>query len=75
MITLCVQMGSIEEVEQEREFDVEETIFVAVGKSVEESKTTLFWAVQNFAGKKICVFHVYQPKRVAELSEFLYSGK
>lgn len=68
-------MGSVEEVDPEREFDVEETIFVAVGKSVEESKTTLFWAAQNFAGKKICVLHVYQPKHVAEPSEFLYSGK
>ncbi|GLT61314.1 hypothetical protein SLA2020_340330 [Shorea laevis] len=67
-------MGSVEVVEQEREFDVEETIFVAVGKSVEESKTTLFWAAQNFAGKKICVLHVYQPKHVAELTDINLSA-
>lgn len=62
-------MGSIVNVEEEREFDVEETIFVAVGKSVEESQTILFWAVQNFVGKKICVLHVHQPEHVVELSE------
>ena len=55
--------------EREREFDVEETIFVAVSKKVEESKTMLFWAIENFAGKRICVLHVHQPQFVAELSE------
>lgn len=62
--------GEIElEEEREREFDVEETIFVAVSKKVEESKSTLFWAIENFAGKRICVLHVHQPQFVAELSE------
>ncbi|KAF2320429.1 hypothetical protein GH714_027492 [Hevea brasiliensis] len=32
-------------------YDVEDTIFVAVGKNVEKCKTTLFWAVQSFAGR------------------------
>lgn len=59
-------MGSDWEIEEERKFDVEETIFVAVGKNVEESKQVLFWAVQNFSGKKICLLHVYQPKHAAE---------
>ncbi|KAK7860861.1 u-box domain-containing protein 32 [Quercus suber] len=54
--------------EREREFDVEETIFVAVSKKVEESKTMLFWAIENFAGKRICVLHVHQPQFVAELT-------
>jgi hypothetical protein len=67
-------MGSLVEEERELEFDVEETIFVAVSKRVEESKTTLFWAVQNFAGKRICVLHVHQSHYVAELSESLDSG-
>lgn len=67
-------MGSVEAIEEEREFDVEETIFVAVGKNVEESKTTLFWAVQNFVGKKICVLHVHQPEHVVEPSECLCSA-
>uniref|UniRef100_A0A2N9IHR4 RING-type E3 ubiquitin transferase n=1 Tax=Fagus sylvatica TaxID=28930 RepID=A0A2N9IHR4_FAGSY len=61
-------MGSLVEEERELEFDVEETIFVAVSKRVEESKTTLFWAVQNFAGKRICVLHVHQSHYVAELT-------
>ncbi|KAL5744637.1 hypothetical protein ACOSQ2_027753 [Xanthoceras sorbifolium] len=47
----------------------EETIFVAVGKSVEKSKTTLFWAVQSFSGKKICVLHVHTPEHAVALKE------
>ncbi|KAK6262344.1 hypothetical protein QUC31_008160 [Theobroma cacao] len=63
-------MGSlVEEIEGEREYDVEETIFVAVGKNVEKSKTTLFWAVQNFPGKRICVLHVQQPPHVLALTQ------
>ncbi|WRX19164.1 Protein kinase domain - like 10 [Theobroma cacao] len=63
-------MGSLlEEIEGEREYDVEETIFVAVGKNVEKSKTTLFWAVQNFPGKRICVLHVQQPPHVLALTQ------
>ncbi|KAK4837629.1 hypothetical protein QYF36_007074 [Acer negundo] len=55
--------GSVEEEEEE------ETIFVAVGKSIEKSKTTLFWAVQSFLGKKICVLHVHTPAHVVALKE------
>lgn len=58
-------MENFEENEQERGLcDVEETIFVAVGRNIEKSKTTLFWAVQNFAGKKICLLHVHKPIQV-----------
>ncbi|CAL1404938.1 unnamed protein product [Linum trigynum] len=53
-------MGS-SSVEAESGFDVEETIFVAVGRNVEESKTALLWAVRNFSGMKICLLHVHQP--------------
>ncbi|XP_050255359.1 U-box domain-containing protein 32 isoform X9 [Quercus robur] len=60
--------------EREREFDVEETIFVAVSKKVEESKTMLFWAIENFAGKRICVLHVHQPQSVAELTNRYFYG-
>lgn len=47
----------------------EETIFVAVGKNVKGSKATLFWALDNFARKKICLLHVHRPARSAALSE------
>ncbi|KAJ4706002.1 U-box domain-containing protein kinase family protein [Melia azedarach] len=58
-------MENFEENEQERGLcDVEETIFVAVGRNIEKSKTTLFWAVQNFAEKKICLLHVHKPIQV-----------
>ncbi|PKI50733.1 hypothetical protein CRG98_028875 [Punica granatum] len=43
----------------------DETIFVAVGKSVESSKTTLLWALDNFVGKKICLLHVHRPAHSA----------
>ncbi|KAM3730047.1 hypothetical protein ACB098_12G057900 [Castanea mollissima] len=67
------KVGEIElEEEREREFDVEETIFVAVSKKVEESKSTLFWVIENFAGKRICVLHVHQPQFVAELTANRY---
>lgn len=52
------------EIEGEREYDLDETIFVAVGKNVEKSKTTLFWAVDNFPGKRLCALHVHQPTHV-----------
>ncbi|XVE64244.1 hypothetical protein DITRI_Ditri07aG0085800 [Diplodiscus trichospermus] len=63
-------MGSVvEEIEGDRQYDVEETIFVAVGKNVEKSKTALFWAVHNFPGKRICVIHVHQPTHVFSLTD------
>ncbi|KAM3730043.1 hypothetical protein ACB098_12G057900 [Castanea mollissima] len=69
------KVGEIElEEEREREFDVEETIFVAVSKKVEESKSTLFWVIENFAGKRICVLHVHQPQFVAELTNRYFNG-
>ncbi|KAJ7969926.1 U-box domain-containing protein kinase family protein [Quillaja saponaria] len=67
-------MGSIHEVEEERVDDLEETVHVAVGKDVEESEKMLLWAVQNFAGKKICLLHVYQPDHVNSMTETKLSG-
>ncbi|CAI0472194.1 unnamed protein product [Linum tenue] len=40
---------------------IEEKIYVAVGKSVKESKSLLVWALQNSGGKKICLLHVHTP--------------
>ncbi|KAI4378006.1 hypothetical protein MLD38_015553 [Melastoma candidum] len=39
----------------------EEMLYVAVGKDVKESKSTLIWAVHNSGGKKICLLHVLVP--------------
>ncbi|XP_031392769.1 U-box domain-containing protein 32 isoform X1 [Punica granatum] len=47
----------------------DETIFVAVGKSVESSKTTLLWALDNFVGKKICLLHVHRPAHSAAFTD------
>ncbi|GAB2294024.1 hypothetical protein Dimus_028240 [Dionaea muscipula] len=44
--------------------DVEDTVFVAVGKHVKESESTLLWAAHNFPGKKICLLHVHQPSNL-----------
>ncbi|GKU88105.1 hypothetical protein SLEP1_g2406 [Rubroshorea leprosula] len=47
--------------EQDRELMIgEDTVCVAVGRDIEESKLTLLWAVQKFPGKKFCVLHVHQ---------------
>ncbi|KAA3459869.1 U-box domain-containing protein 32 isoform X2 [Gossypium australe] len=63
-------MGSlVEEIEGDREYDYEDVIFVALGKNVEKSKTTLDWAVDNFPGKKICVLHVHRPTHVLALTD------
>lgn len=63
-------MENFEENRQQRVVsDVEETIFVAVGKNVEKNKTTVFWALQNFAGKKISLLHVHKPLHVFAFKE------
>ncbi|GMI98401.1 hypothetical protein like AT2G45910 [Hibiscus trionum] len=41
--------------------DTAETIYVAVGKTVEESKHTLSWALHNLSPTRICLLHVHQP--------------
>ncbi|GAB4826346.1 hypothetical protein Ancab_009212 [Ancistrocladus abbreviatus] len=41
--------------------DVENTVFVAVGKHVKESESTLLWASKSFPAKKLCILHVHQP--------------
>lgn len=47
--------------EQQLKFDVEDTVFVAVGTDMDDTKATLIWALQNFPGKKFCLLHVHQP--------------
>ncbi|KAJ0100351.1 hypothetical protein Patl1_20150 [Pistacia atlantica] len=66
-------MESSDEIERDGvAWDVEETIFVAVGKNVEKSKTTLFWAAQSFLGKKICLLHIHKPAHVVALGELSF---
>lgn len=48
-------------IEIEGSCDVENTVFVAVGKNVKESKSTLLWALEYFAGRDLCLLHVHQP--------------
>ncbi|KAB1214366.1 U-box domain-containing protein 33 [Morella rubra] len=50
-----------EEDEVEDEVEVEDVIFVAVGKDVKEGKSVLLWALKNSGGKKICILHVHEP--------------
>ncbi|KAM1707581.1 hypothetical protein ACFX13_000721 [Malus domestica] len=47
---------------------IEDMIYVAVGKDVKESKSTLEWAVHNSGGEKICLVHVHQPAQMIPLS-------
>ncbi|KAM2280342.1 hypothetical protein ACFX1S_041075 [Malus domestica] len=46
---------------------IEDMIYVAVGKDVKDSKSTLVWAVHNSGGKKICILHVHQPAQMIPL--------
>ncbi|KAE8697586.1 putative U-box domain-containing protein kinase family protein [Hibiscus syriacus] len=48
--------------------DSAETIYVAVGKTVEESKHTLLWALNNLPPTKICILHVRQSASFINLS-------
>ena len=64
-------MESCAEIENGPVGDVENTIFVAVGKRVEKSKTALFWAVKNFSGKRVCVLHVHQPENTYASGKFV----
>ncbi|XP_031108988.1 U-box domain-containing protein 32 isoform X2 [Ipomoea triloba] len=50
--------------EGEAVYDVENTVFVAVGKNVKEGKSTLYWAVKSFSRKRICLLHVHQPTQL-----------
>ncbi|XP_074272999.1 U-box domain-containing protein 33-like [Silene latifolia] len=59
-------MGSRGEsmVEPRREEIVDDKIFVAVGKEVKQSKSTLTWALHNSKGKKICIVYVHVPAKM-----------
>ncbi|KAK9068311.1 hypothetical protein SSX86_012422 [Deinandra increscens subsp. villosa] len=39
----------------------ENKVYVAVGKIMKESKSTLLWALHNSGGRQICILHVHQP--------------
>ncbi|XP_023771591.1 U-box domain-containing protein 33 isoform X1 [Lactuca sativa] len=41
--------------------EVEDRIYVAVGKDLKESQSTLLWALRNSGGRQICILHVHQP--------------
>ena len=66
---LMASDGGGEIVEEPSEREVEDTLFVAVGKDVKESKSSLIWALQNSGGKKICLLHVHVPAQMIPLSE------
>ncbi|TXG62886.1 hypothetical protein EZV62_009880 [Acer yangbiense] len=56
----------------------EDTVYVAVGKDVNESKLTLSWALRNFGGDNFCILHVHQlPQTITsseEMQEVLDGG-
>ncbi|CAN4087731.1 unnamed protein product [Withania somnifera] len=54
--------------------DVENTIFVAVGKNVKEGKSILSWALKSFAGRRICLLHVHQPNHLFSSKDGKLSG-
>ncbi|KAI3725024.1 hypothetical protein L1987_64796 [Smallanthus sonchifolius] len=46
----------------------EDKVYVAVGKNMKESQSTLQWALHNSGGRKICILHVHQPAKKIPLS-------
>ncbi|KAD1196175.1 hypothetical protein E3N88_43161 [Mikania micrantha] len=71
-------MGSLVEVIDESFEDVRNTVFVAVGKNVEESKSLILWTLHNFSGMKICLLHVHQAdqlitlQRINDFFDYIY---
>ncbi|KAK7274412.1 hypothetical protein RIF29_15498 [Crotalaria pallida] len=64
-------MSSITEIVEEPNPNVvDDTIYVAVAKDVNDSKLNLIWAVNNFKGKKIRILHVHVPAALIRLSKF-----
>ncbi|KAG5251566.1 hypothetical protein OIU76_007779 [Salix suchowensis] len=53
--------------EESTSLAIDDTVYVAVGKDVGESKSTLLWAIQNFSMKKVCLVHVHQPAKMIPL--------
>ncbi|KAL2478759.1 U-box domain-containing protein 33-like [Forsythia ovata] len=47
--------------------DVDNTMFVALGKDVKEGETVLMWALHNSGGRKICILHIHQPARMISM--------
>ncbi|KAK3447180.1 hypothetical protein EUGRSUZ_A02766 [Eucalyptus grandis] len=60
-------MGSVGEIEAAAAGGAD-TVFVAVGRDVEEGKATLRWALRHFPGKRIRLLHVQQPTRNTEFA-------
>ncbi|PPD90269.1 hypothetical protein GOBAR_DD12772 [Gossypium barbadense] len=58
----------------DRMTDAAETIYVAVGKAVEESKHTLLWALQNLCPTKVCILHVHQPASLFNSSRMNFTA-
>ncbi|GMY09245.1 U-box domain-containing protein 33-like isoform X1 [Fagus crenata] len=46
---------------------IDDKIYVAVGKEVKESKSTVVWALQNSGGKKVCIILVHSPAQMIPL--------
>jgi len=55
--------------EESMSLAIDDIVYVAVGKDVGESKSTLLWALQNFSIKKVCLVHVHQPAKMIPLSK------
>ncbi|GMH00512.1 hypothetical protein Nepgr_002351 [Nepenthes gracilis] len=74
--SLCTHWGSmgteVPEITQQMdllafpdlEAAVDDKLYVAVGREVRESQSTLLWAIQNSGGRKICIVHVHQPAQL-----------
>lgn len=52
----------------------DDTVYVALGKDVEQQKLTLLWALENFPGKKFFILHVHQPSKTIPCGKAIQSN-
>ncbi|KAL2550487.1 U-box domain-containing protein 33 [Forsythia ovata] len=59
--------GEIDKMNMQGVCDLENRVYVAVGKNVKEGKSLLSWAVKRFEGRSVCLLHVHQPTHLVSL--------
>nr|XP_043630588.1 U-box domain-containing protein 33-like [Erigeron canadensis] len=59
--------------EENRPVIADDKTYVAVGKSLKESQSTLQWVIDNSGGRQICIVHVHQPAEKIPFSGIIHT--
>lgn len=54
-------MATRNEISENLPVQIDDRLYVAVGKELKQSKCTLLWALHNSGGRRICILHVHEP--------------